>query len=62
MKNPDFTSLKPDFSVKPQIEPKLEQSWKTNEQLDVKPLYTKADLEGLERSGLIPFRFTAAFS
>ncbi len=59
MKNPDFTSLKPDFSVKPQIEPKLEQSWKTNEQLDVKPLYTKADLEGLEHldylSGLPPF-------
>ncbi len=59
MKNPDFMSLKPEFGTERKATPKLEQSWKTNEQIAVKPLYTKADLESLEHlhylSGLPPF-------
>lgn len=59
MKNPDFMSLKPEFGTERKAAPKLEQSWKTNEQIAVKPLYTKADLESLEHlhylSGLPPF-------
>lgn len=59
MKNPDFMSLKPDFAGSGKTAGKPENTWKTNEQIDVKPLYTKADLEGLEHldylSGLPPF-------
>jgi len=59
MKNPDFMSLKPEFAGNEKAAVKLEHTWKTNEQIDVKPLYTKADLEALEHldylAGLPPF-------
>ncbi len=59
MKNPDFMSLKPEFAGIGKAATTLEHTWKTNEQIEVKPLYTKADLESLEHldylSGLPPF-------
>jgi len=59
MKNPDFLNINPKFSAKEQPEPKLNFSWKTNEQIEVKPLYTKEDIKHTEHldylSGLPPF-------
>jgi len=59
MKNPDFLQINPEFSAKEQPEPKLNFSWKTNEQIEVKPLYTKEDIRHTEHldylSGLPPF-------
>ena len=59
MKNPDFLNINPKFSTKEQPEPKLNFSWKTNEQIEVKPLYTKEDIKHTEHldylSGLPPF-------
>jgi len=59
MKNPDFLNINPEFSTKEQPEPKLNFSWKTNEQIEVKPLYTKEDIKHTEHldylSGLPPF-------
>lgn len=61
--NPDFKSIKPDFTAptNPQSTstPKPDKLWQTNEQVAVKPIYTKADLERLEHldylSGIAPF-------
>ncbi|MDY0151335.1 MAG: methylmalonyl-CoA mutase [Candidatus Cloacimonas sp.] len=57
--NPDFVTLKPKFTTNSQQETMKETVWKTNEQIEVKSLYTKADLEGLEHldylSGMAPF-------
>ena len=59
MKKPDFLQINPEFSAKEQPEPKLNFSWKTNEQIEVKPLYTKEDIKHTEHldylSGLPPF-------
>ncbi|HNX03212.1 MAG TPA: methylmalonyl-CoA mutase [Candidatus Cloacimonas sp.] len=59
MKKPDFLNINPDFSTKEQPAPKLNFSWKTNEQIEVKPLYTKEDIAHTEHldylSGLPPF-------
>lgn len=59
---PDFSTLKPDFKAAvaqtsgQETPPKI---WQTNEQIGVKPLYTKADLEQLEHldylSGIAPY-------
>ncbi len=58
---PDFTKINPTFEANPTSK-KLktsEQTWRTNEQIDVKPLYTAKDTEGLVQldylSGLPPF-------
>ncbi len=59
MTKPDFTSLKPSFTAQPGKPADTGQVWKTNEQIDVQPLYTPADLKGLKHldylSGLPPF-------
>ena len=59
MKKPDFLQINPEFSAKEQPAPKLNFSWKTNEQIEVKPLYTKEDIAHTEHldylSGLPPF-------
>ncbi len=59
MKNPDFTKLKPSFAAESGTIQELKHSWKTNEQIEVKPLFTHEDLAGLEHldylSGLPPF-------
>ncbi|HPV00281.1 MAG TPA: methylmalonyl-CoA mutase [Candidatus Cloacimonas acidaminovorans] len=59
MKNPDFLQINPDFSAPEKPKPKLNFSWKTNEQIEVKPLYTKDDIISTEHldylSGLPPF-------
>jgi methylmalonyl-CoA mutase len=59
MKNPDFLNINPQFSAKEHPVPKLNFSWKTNEQIEVKPLYTKEDIKHTEHldylSGLPPF-------
>ncbi|MDD3144007.1 MAG: methylmalonyl-CoA mutase [Candidatus Cloacimonetes bacterium] len=57
---PDFTTLNPSFGAEPKARTAAaEKAWRTNEQLDVKPLYTKADLDTLQHldylSGLPPF-------
>ena len=57
---PDFTTLNPSFAAEPKArEAVASKAWRTNEQLDVKPLYTKADLNNLQHldylSGLPPF-------
>ncbi|HQP26412.1 MAG TPA: methylmalonyl-CoA mutase [Candidatus Syntrophosphaera sp.] len=57
---PDFTTLNPSFAAEPKArEAVASKAWRTNEQLDVKPLYTKADLDNLQHldylSGLPPF-------
>jgi len=57
--NPDFLTIKPKFdSAATQDKPK-DKIWKTNEQIDVKSLYTKDDLSSLQHldylSGLAPF-------
>jgi methylmalonyl-CoA mutase len=57
--NPDFMTLKPKFDAAPSRETATQPVWKTNEQIDVKPFYTKADLDKLEHldylSGIAPF-------
>ncbi len=72
MKKPDFTHINYASTFKPQtfeqwqsqVEKETGQSagdfvWHTLEQIDVKPLYTAADLEGMEHlgfmSGMAPF-------
>ncbi len=57
---PDFTTLNPSFAAEPKARVAAPvKAWRTNEQLDVKPLYTKADLDPLQHldylSGLPPF-------
>lgn len=59
---PDFSTLKPDFraAVAQTSGQEMPQKiWQTNEQIGVKPLYTKADLEQLEHldylSGIAPY-------
>jgi methylmalonyl-CoA mutase len=61
--NPDFKSFKPDFTApaNPQSTstPQPDKLWQTNEQVAVKPIYTKADLDRLEHldylSGIAPY-------
>ncbi len=59
MKTPDFVNLKPDFTAAKGTATELRHPWKTNEQIDVKALYTQEDLMHLEHldylSGLPPF-------
>ncbi|MDD4309094.1 MAG: methylmalonyl-CoA mutase family protein, partial [Candidatus Cloacimonetes bacterium] len=56
---PDFTTIKPKFDAVLSKDISTQPVWKTNEQIDVKSFYTKADLEHLEHldylSGLAPF-------
>lgn len=56
---PDFTKITPAF-LKDQAQQAMpDKIWKTNEQIPVKPLYTKQDLEQLKHldylSGIAPF-------
>jgi len=56
----DFTTLKPKFQASSTISPKIVAPvWKTNERIDVAPLYSKEDLQKLEHldylSGIAPF-------
>ncbi|MFA7544065.1 MAG: methylmalonyl-CoA mutase [Candidatus Cloacimonadaceae bacterium] len=56
----DFTKIKPDFAAKAQGgTAALDSIWRTNEQIDVKALYSKKDLENLQHldflSGIPPF-------
>ncbi len=57
--NPDFTKITPEFKASASPAKLSQPAWKTNEQIDVKPLYTKDDLAGLKHldylSGLPPF-------
>lgn len=57
--NPDFTTITPKFEAAPAKEATKQTIWKTNEQIDVKSLYTKADLEHMTHldylSGIAPF-------
>ena len=60
MINPDFTQIDYQSDFEPQDQPEGQQSaWQTLEQIDVKPLYTADDLEGMEHlgytSGIPPF-------
>ncbi|MCB5295142.1 MAG: methylmalonyl-CoA mutase, partial [Candidatus Cloacimonetes bacterium] len=59
---PDFSTLKPDFRAavaQTSGQETPQKIWQTNEQIGVKPLYTKADLEQLEHldylSGIAPY-------
>lgn len=59
---PDFSTLKPDFKAavaQTSGQETPQKIWQTNEQIGVKPLYTKADLEQLEHldylSGIAPY-------
>jgi len=59
MMTPDFTKITPAF-LKDQAQQAMpDKIWKTNEQIPVKPLYTKQDLEQLKHldylSGIAPF-------
>lgn len=56
----DFTKINPSFMAGLEKQNKLpEETWRTNEQLDVKPLYTQQDIELLEHlhytSGIPPY-------
>lgn len=57
--NPDFVKIKPTFTSKKADSPVSDKVWKTNEQIDVKPIYTKEDLQKLEHldylSGIAPY-------
>ncbi len=56
---PDFLTIHPKFDAKPAKSTIKGAAWKTNEQIDVKSVYTKDDLVSLEHldylSGLPPF-------
>ena len=56
---PDFTKLNPDFAAECKGQVASAQIWRTNEQIDVKPLYTDKDLHDLQHldylSGIAPF-------
>ncbi|HNX37665.1 MAG TPA: methylmalonyl-CoA mutase [Candidatus Cloacimonadota bacterium] len=57
--NPDLTKINPAFSGSSSKCSELDHIWKTAEQIPVKPLYTKDDLQGLTHldylSGIAPF-------
>ncbi|MDD2332089.1 MAG: methylmalonyl-CoA mutase family protein, partial [Candidatus Cloacimonetes bacterium] len=58
---PDFTNINPQFQAEPKTPPSIQVDslWKTNEQILVKPLYTKDDIASCQHldylSGLPPF-------
>jgi methylmalonyl-CoA mutase len=57
---PDFTKIDPAFKAESKNKPQLPQElWRTNEQIEVKPVYTKKDLAELEHlhylSGIPPY-------
>jgi len=56
---PDLSNIKPDFKPGSAAPKTSSPVWKTNEQLEVKPLFTASDLEGVQHldylSGLPPF-------
>jgi methylmalonyl-CoA mutase len=57
--NPDFMTIQPDFKAAAQKAGIQSPVWKTNEQIDVKPLYTQEDTRGLQHldylSGIPPY-------
>jgi methylmalonyl-CoA mutase len=57
--NPDFTKINPEFKCSGKKQEVSRNAWKTNEQIEVKPLYTTADLEDLQHldylSGIPPY-------
>jgi methylmalonyl-CoA mutase len=57
--NPDFRNINPEFKADKANVKISDHIWKTNEQIDVKPIYNKADLDKLEHldylSGIAPF-------
>lgn len=56
---PDFLTIHPKFEAKPAVATIKGAAWKTNEQIGVKSVYIKNDLQGLEHldylAGLPPF-------
>ncbi|MCB5223865.1 MAG: methylmalonyl-CoA mutase [Candidatus Cloacimonadaceae bacterium] len=56
---PDFTKLNPDFAAERKGQFESAKAWRTNEQIDVKPLYTDEDLRDLQHldylSGIAPY-------
>ncbi len=56
---PDFTKITPSFQKDSSKQAIADKIWKTNEQIQVKPVYTPQDLEALKHldylSGLAPF-------
>lgn len=56
---PDFTKLNPDFAAERKGQAPTAQIWRTNEQIDVKSLYTDKDLQDLQHldylSGIAPY-------
>jgi len=57
---PDFTKIEPAFKAEGKANPDiLQEMWRTNEQIDVKPLYTQKDLADIEHlhylSGIPPY-------
>ncbi|MFO8145015.1 MAG: methylmalonyl-CoA mutase [Candidatus Syntrophosphaera sp.] len=57
--NPDFMTIQPDFKAATQKAGIQNPVWKTNEQIDVKPLYTQEDTRDLQHldylSGIPPY-------
>lgn len=57
--NPDFTKLNPEFKPSGSSVDIPEKVWHTNEQIDVKPVFTHKDIESLQHldylSGIPPF-------
>jgi len=57
--NPDFMTIQPDFKAAAQKAGIQSPVWKTNEQIDVKPLYTQEDMRDLQHldylSGIPPY-------
>jgi methylmalonyl-CoA mutase len=57
--NPDFTMINPEFKTSGKKQEVSRNAWKTNEQIEVKPIYTTADLEDLQHldylSGIPPY-------
>ena len=57
--NPDFRTIKPEFKAEEAKNAIANHVWRTNEQIDVKPIYNKVDLNKLEHldylSGIAPF-------
>jgi len=57
---PDFTKINPTFETGTEKSPEItNEMWRTNEQIDVKPMYRKEDLEAIEHlhylSGIPPY-------
>ena len=57
---PDFTKIEPTFKAEGKANPEiLQEMWRTNEQIDVKPVYTQKDLADIEHlhylSGIPPY-------